>query len=905
MDHEDRELYPQEDGEKVERVLIFCLGRADGAIPMEKLFTVPLKLNEMYLRGIAVPTADGIALEEGTSVSTDTYFGCFPCEPYAENTGITKILARAEVRGKGRILLLCQSHGSDKVLGVQEFNSCCSSVVSIPASLKKGCLYFRIDAYKNTEINGMWYESAAGVKETDIAIIICTYRREDNVLRNLELLSDTISKDELLRDHVQVFCVDNGGTLSEKEKSGAIPESVNLVHNRNYGGSGGYARGMLEALSNGLRKAEDADIPFTHFWLMDDDICFDVSILRRAITFLNHRKKDNVRLAAGMFPFENPTVQHEASAVFNGYTFCSNCGTLDFSDRRTLLKNRVGKQENSYGGWWSLIIPAPDPENSADIPSGRSVLPMPFFIKLDDVEYGLRFPGSYVVMNGFGVWHEAFGKKGNAWNEYYTTRNTLIIQAMYPGLRHSALKTMGIRLLKALAYGEPKCMEAAYRGAKDFSDGPKVFRRVDPERRHKEIMSRFGVSLRENMTRKVMLSSAAGNLLKPHNWKSIVLFGQACLLLKKKKRHRRYQADSKAWKEMSSAAFWREYLGLGTADNCEEQPLISVIIPVYNVAEYLPQCLESVCTQTYQNLEILLVDDGSTDGSGRICDEWKSRDSRINVIHKENGGVSSARNEGLKMSKGDFIGFVDSDDWIEADMYEKLMKIIGTSDAVTCGYMDYPYGDEDAPVPKGTKNLAPCSYPDAIIALFERNGYFTTLWSKLFRRSVVFRNEKYIPLDISLSFGEDEVWLCRVLKRCSSIAFVPEPLYHWRPRAGSVTRFKSISEKQLSLLRAKKIALKILSDEVLPERPDVIELAKSRMFNDCFLMKVQAYVTSDTESYKKISSALDPMKGSWWRSSDPPALRKMKVVIMELLMKIKAPKGLVSYLSGITRYSIR
>lgn len=872
---------------------------------MEKLFTVPLKLNEMYLRGNAARAADGIALEAGQSVSTDTYFGCFPCEPYKENTDVKKILACAEVCGKGRLLLMCQSRGCDTVLGIQEFDFSCSSAVSLPASLKKGCFYLRIDAYKNTEIKRIWYESAAGAEETGIAIIVCTYRREENVLRNLQLLSDTISKDKLVREHVQVFCVDNGGTLSEKENDGVAPETVRLVHNRNYGGSGGYARGMLEALSNGLRTAEGADIPFTHFWLMDDDIRFDGSILRRAVTFLMHRSKDDVRIAAGMFPFEDPTVQHEASAVFNGYTFCSNCCTLDFRDRRALLKNRVGKQENAYGGWWSLIIPTPKPKRSSGIPSDRVALPMPFFIKLDDVEYGLRFPGSYIIMNGFGVWHDAFGRKSNAWSEYYTTRNTLIIQAMYPALPHSALKTMGIRLLKALAYGEPKCMEAAYMGAKDFTAGPEAFRRADPERRHKEIMRRFGAPLRQDMTRKAMLTSAAGNLLRPENRESIVLFGQACLLLKKKERQRRYLADGKAWKQMGSVAFWRKYLGLGKAENCGEEPLISVIIPVYNVAEYLPQCLKSVCIQTYQNLEILLVDDGSTDESGRICDEWAEKDARIKVIHKENGGVSSARNEGLRMSAGDFIGFVDSDDWIEADMYEKLIKGIGTSDAVSCGYMDYPYGSEDAPVPKGTKILAPCSYPNAVIALFERNGYFTTLWSKLFRRSVVFHNDKYIPLDTSLSFGEDEVWLCRVLKRCRSVAFVPEPLYHWRPRAGSVTRFKAISEKQLSLLRAKKTALKILSDEVLPERPDVIELAKSRTFNDCFLMKVQAYVTSDAESYKKISSALDPMKGSWWRSSDPPVLRKMKVVMMELLLKVRAPKGLVRYLSGITRYSIR
>lgn len=327
--------------------------------------------------------------------------------------------------------------------------------------------------------------------------------------------------------------------------------------------------------------------------------------------------------------------------------------------------------------------------------------------------------------------------------------------------------------------------------------------------------------------------------------------------------------------------------------------LISVIIPVYNVAEYLPQCLETVCSQTYENLEIILVDDGSTDESGKICDEWGQKDCRLRVIHKENGGVSSARNEGLKIARGEFIGFVDSDDWIELDMYEKLVTGIRNADAVSCGYVDYPYG-EGVPVPKGTKQLPLCDFPDAIIAIFERNGYFTTLWNKLFRREVIYAEKKYIPLDTSLSFGEDEVWLVTVLGKCNKIAFVPEALYHWRPRSGSVTRFKTISEKQLSLLRAKEITLTIL-----PDRRDVIELAKSRTFNDCFLMRVQAYCTGDKKNYKMISDALMPMKGSWWRSSDPPVLRKIKVIIMEALMVIEAPRKLVSYLSGITRYSFK
>ena len=158
--------------------------------------------------------------------------------------------------------------------------------------------------------------------------------------------------------------------------------------------------------------------------------------------------------------------------------------------------------------------------------------------------------------------------------------------------------------------------------------------------------------------------------------------------------------------------------------------LISVIIPVYNVEPYLPKCLESVCNQTYDNLEIILIDDGSTDNSGQICDMWAERDSRIVVIHKENGGVSAARNDGLKRAKGELIGFVDSDDWVEPSMYKKLFSAIGDTDMACCGYVDYPLGTINAPAAKGIKPSEPCEMIEAAKRIYERDGYFTSLWNK-------------------------------------------------------------------------------------------------------------------------------------------------------------------------------
>ena len=103
--------------------------------------------------------------------------------------------------------------------------------------------------------------------------------------------------------------------------------------------------------------------------------------------------------------------------------------------------------------------------------------------------------------------------------------------------------------------------------------------------------------------------------------------------------------------------------------------LISVIVPIYKVEKYLDECIESIVNKTYRNLEIILVDDGSPDKCPEMCDQWAKKDERIRVIHKENGGLSSARNAGLDVATGDYVGFVDSDDFIERDMYEKKINI--------------------------------------------------------------------------------------------------------------------------------------------------------------------------------------------------------------------------------------
>lgn len=164
-------------------------------------------------------------------------------------------------------------------------------------------------------------------------------------------------------------------------------------------------------------------------------------------------------------------------------------------------------------------------------------------------------------------------------------------------------------------------------------------------------------------------------------------------------------------------------------------PLISVIVPVYKAEPYLDRCIESIAGQTYDNLEILLVDDGSPDRSGIICDSWAEKDSRIRVIHKENAGSGAARNTALEQMRGELLAFVDSDDYIEPGMYQHLYELLEMgADIAECGYVETT---EDHAQLGGGNREAVCYTPEEAMRLHIRDTEFRQLiWNKLYRREV-------------------------------------------------------------------------------------------------------------------------------------------------------------------------
>lgn len=237
---------------------------------------------------------------------------------------------------------------------------------------------------------------------------------------------------------------------------------------------------------------------------------------------------------------------------------------------------------------------------------------------------------------------------------------------------------------------------------------------------------------------------------------------------------------------------------------------ISVIIPVYQAKEYLNRCLDSVLGQTYENLQIILVDDGSTDGSAEVCDEYAKKDERVIVIHKTNGGVSNARNAGLDCVEGDYIGFIDSDDYIELDMYENLVKLMVENCAdIACGSMVH-YDEFGAWFMPEHPDVLCCTGVEAIKSMFandcEPSGY---LVNKLYKKEL-FVGKKF---DATIKVREDSFLMWELFFSSSRVVCKDLRKYHYLFNTNSAIngkyndRFYTAHMADMRLLNKTKLLL--------------------------------------------------------------------------------------------------
>lgn len=224
--------------------------------------------------------------------------------------------------------------------------------------------------------------------------------------------------------------------------------------------------------------------------------------------------------------------------------------------------------------------------------------------------------------------------------------------------------------------------------------------------------------------------------------------------------------------------------------------LISVIIPVYKTEKYINRCLESVTNQTYRNLEIIIVDDASPDNCPEICDEWAKKDSRIIVLHTENKGVANARNTALKIASGDFIGFVDSDDYIEPDMYEQLINTLlnNNADVAVCNYQ---INDEK----RGEDKISILTSNDALKLIVQGDYKYGVLWNKIYKKEVVQGIE--MP---HLRCSQDLPYNYFAIKNAKTVVENSLKLYHYFQNESS-TMHSSFNESKYDAVKSRKIIL--------------------------------------------------------------------------------------------------
>ena len=275
---------------------------------------------------------------------------------------------------------------------------------------------------------------------------------------------------------------------------------------------------------------------------------------------------------------------------------------------------------------------------------------------------------------------------------------------------------------------------------------------------------------------------------------------------------------------------------------------VTIIVPVYNVEQYLDRCVESIVNQTYRNLEIILVDDGSPDNCPAMCDEWAKKDSRIKVIHKENGGQAEARNYGLNIATGDYVAFVDSDDYISLDMYNDLLSVsVKTgSDVVGCSYTDFDNYNPPAFYRAELNSFIRMSKKEAILDLIKENHFQSTVWNLLVKSEIA----KEVLFDVG-KIHEDILWPFRVFLKSNSFAYTTSKYYAYYQRQGS-TMNSVYSTKRFDALDA----LESRAEIVKKEYPEYLHIATRAYMGACMYHYQMLCRQAKSDEYERYKSAL-------------------------------------------------
>lgn len=309
--------------------------------------------------------------------------------------------------------------------------------------------------------------------------------------------------------------------------------------------------------------------------------------------------------------------------------------------------------------------------------------------------------------------------------------------------------------------------------------------------------------------------------------------------------------------------------------------MVSVIIPVYKVENYLKRCVDSILEQSYENLEIILVDDGSPDRCGEICDEYIKKDSRIKVVHKQNGGLSSARNAGIKVATGNFISFIDSDDWVDKDFIKNLRSALiqENSDMSACLFCRI----------KGTEGQR--SEFDKKIEVITDKKYYNVLsensfagyaTNKLFKRDIIINNQLFF--DEKIFNGEDFPFTLEYTKYANKISFLKQDLYFYFFRDTSIMQTITLSQRFLSILYAREKALNFLSENA----PECYDICKASYLSILSKVKYMSMANKDKyiDIYNDVNKKIKNNKKGIFKLKNVRLKEKIKLFIMISFPKI-------------------
>lgn len=304
--------------------------------------------------------------------------------------------------------------------------------------------------------------------------------------------------------------------------------------------------------------------------------------------------------------------------------------------------------------------------------------------------------------------------------------------------------------------------------------------------------------------------------------------------------------------------------------------MISVIVPVYNVEKYLNRCVDSIINQTYTDLEIILVDDGSTDSSGSICDEYAKKDERIKVIHKENGGLSDARNAGVTAATGDYISFIDSDDYIELNMMELLITTIGDCDMATCGaFNDYASGS--TPQYTGDDLSFETDNENAFVIMLEAKLTSVSVWNKLIKTDIA----KKIQFPKG-RLTEDVFYMNKLIPIISTVHFNTKPVYHYVHRMGSIMTAPFVSQN-MDVIYAYEETQTLISFF-----PSIKQAANFRLLWAYFVVLDRMLLLDNYKDIPEYNSVLAYLKKNAFNVMKNPLFRKSRrIAALALKISVK------------------